>query len=216
MPLSNEIESTHVADEPVKGTRRRKVAAILAGGLVLGVGAAYTLAAWNDSEFATGTFGAGTFDLQGSSTDGATFTSDTAAPGKTLSFTLNADRLEPSGAVYSPFAIKLSAASNYQASIALSEATTDTTGTISTHLTYSVYEVASWNATCSAANPPVTAALVSGRAATAAGSVALTSLTAVDTPKFLCLVVTADSGLTQGSAGTITWEFVGTATTPIP
>lgn len=30
----------------------RKVRAILAGGLVLGVGAAVVLAAWNDSEFA--------------------------------------------------------------------------------------------------------------------------------------------------------------------
>ncbi|HEU5224139.1 MAG TPA: SipW-dependent-type signal peptide-containing protein [Candidatus Lumbricidophila sp.] len=215
MPLSNQIETTpaHIADEPRKGSRRRKVAAILAGGIVLGVGAAYTLAAWNDSEFATGTFGAGTFDLQGS-LDGSAFSSDTAAPGKSLTFALNADRLEPSAVVYSPFAIKLSAASNYQANITLSQAAADTTGTISTHLTYSVYEVASWNATCSAANPPSTA-LVTNRAATAAGSVALTSLAAVDAPKYLCIVVTADSGLPQGSAGTITWDFTGTATTPL-
>ena len=41
------------------------IRAILAGGLVLGVGAAVTLAAWNDSEFVTGTFTAGTFNLRG-------------------------------------------------------------------------------------------------------------------------------------------------------
>ncbi|WP_427996674.1 SipW-dependent-type signal peptide-containing protein, partial [Xanthomonas hortorum] len=32
---------------------RRKIYAVLAGGLVVGVGSALTLAAWNDSEFAT-------------------------------------------------------------------------------------------------------------------------------------------------------------------
>lgn len=58
---------------------RRKVLAVLAGGLVLGVGAAITLAAWNDSEFATGTFTAGSFNLQGS-TDGTTYAEHTAAP----------------------------------------------------------------------------------------------------------------------------------------
>ena len=46
----------------------RKILAVLAGGLVLGVGVAVTLAAWNDSEFATGTFTAGSFNLEGSTT----------------------------------------------------------------------------------------------------------------------------------------------------
>ncbi|MEJ7649283.1 MAG: SipW-dependent-type signal peptide-containing protein [Nakamurella sp.] len=43
--------------------RRRKFRAVLAAGLVLGVGGAVTLAAWNDSEYATGTFTAGTFNM---------------------------------------------------------------------------------------------------------------------------------------------------------
>jgi len=38
------------------GTGFRRLRAVLAGGLVLGVGAALTLAAWNDAEFATGSF----------------------------------------------------------------------------------------------------------------------------------------------------------------
>jgi len=63
-------------------TTRRKVRAVLAGGLVLGVGAAVTLAAWNDSEFATGTFTAGTFNLEGS-TDGTTFTDHNVDDGDT-------------------------------------------------------------------------------------------------------------------------------------
>src|SRR5690606_31735774 len=61
-------------DAEVQHRRRRSrmIRALLAGGLVLGVGTAVTLAAWNDSEFASGTFRAGTFDLEGS-TDGTTF-----------------------------------------------------------------------------------------------------------------------------------------------
>ena len=53
------------------GTRRRdsrRVKAVLAGGMVLGIGAAITLAAWNDSEFATGTFSAGHFGIEGART----------------------------------------------------------------------------------------------------------------------------------------------------
>ena len=57
---------------PRKGLRGRKIRAVLAAGLVLGIGAVVTLAAWNDSEYATGTFAAGTFNLEGS-TDGTTY-----------------------------------------------------------------------------------------------------------------------------------------------
>ena len=52
--------------------RRRKISAILAAGMVLGVGTTATLAAWNDSEYAQGSFAAGTFNLEGS-TDGTTY-----------------------------------------------------------------------------------------------------------------------------------------------
>ncbi|MGO2139648.1 MAG: SipW-dependent-type signal peptide-containing protein [Leucobacter sp.] len=46
-----------------------KARALLAGGLVLGVGAAVTLAAWTDNEWVRGVFGTGTFGIEGS-TDG--------------------------------------------------------------------------------------------------------------------------------------------------
>lgn len=51
---------------PLSGRRnlRRKVAAVLAGGLVLGVGTATTLAAWTDQEQAQATFTAGIFKLE--------------------------------------------------------------------------------------------------------------------------------------------------------
>lgn len=44
----------------------RKIAAVLAGGLVLGIGAAATMAAWTDSQAATATFTSGVFALESS------------------------------------------------------------------------------------------------------------------------------------------------------
>lgn len=44
--------------------RRRKIQALAAGGLVLGVGASATVAAWTDEEFASGTFQAGQFNIE--------------------------------------------------------------------------------------------------------------------------------------------------------
>ena len=75
--------------------------AILAGGLVLGVGAAITLANWNDSEFVNGTFAAGIFALEGSSTDGTTFSEHSSAgSAAVLDFQLAPDNLAPGDVVY--------------------------------------------------------------------------------------------------------------------
>lgn len=75
-------------ETPHRRHRRRrastKVRALLAGGLVLGVGASTTLAAWNDSESVTGTVTAGTFELQGS-TDGSTYASQDSPHAVTFS-----------------------------------------------------------------------------------------------------------------------------------
>lgn len=194
-----------------RSDRRRMLLAVLAGGLVLGVGTAVTLAVWNDSEFATGTFSSGQFDLQGS-IDGATFDSSATAPGKTLTFALDADALSPGATVYAPFAVQLSADSDYAASVTLAE---ELGGTIGENLTYSLYEVASFDATCSAATPPSGTPLVADRAASATGTVAAFDLTAAATPTNLCFVVTAGA-VPQGSTGTVTWEFAGTSGDPLP
>ena len=197
---------------PPAGDRRRKVLAILAGGLVLGVGAAVTLAAWNDSEFATGTFGAGRFDLQGS-TDGTTYSSSPTAPGKTLAFELDADLLSPGATVYAPFGVQLSSDSDYEAAIDLS---TTAGGDIGAALTYSVYDVGTFGATCSAATPPAGTALVADRAVGDTTPVSAFSLTAAATPVNLCFVVQAGAGLTSAQAGTVTWEFAGESGDPLP
>ena len=189
-----------------RSDRRRMVLAVLAGGVVLGVGAVVTLAVWNDSELATGTFSAGQFDLQGS-VNGTAFDSSPTAPGKTLSFELDADLLSPGATVYAPFAVQLSSDSDYQAAVTLAE---ELGGTIGANLTYSLYEVASFGDTCSAATPPTGTALVANRAASATGTVPAFDLTAAADPTFLCFVVTAGS-VAQGATGTVTWEFAATS-----
>lgn len=62
-----------------------KVRALLAGALVLGVGATMTVAAWTDTEFATGSFTASKFDTE-SSIDNSVWASNTSAPGATITF----------------------------------------------------------------------------------------------------------------------------------
>ncbi|WP_240482633.1 SipW-dependent-type signal peptide-containing protein [Microbacterium arborescens] len=208
-PASAEPSRADASPDPQR--RRRMALALAAGGLVLGVGAIVTLAVWNDSEFATGTFGAGSFDLQGS-TDGTTFTSDAAAPGKTLTFTLDADALAPDDVVYAPFAVQLSGTSTNEAAVSV-ENVID--GAIGDDLTYSLFVEDDFGVTCSAATPPTGTEVVADRAADATGTVDVFDLTAAGTPVNLCFVVTAGA-IEQGEAGTITWEFAGTSGDTLP
>ena len=63
---------------------KRKVAAVLAGGLVLGTGAVTTLAAWTDSQLASASFTAGVFKLE-SSANGTSWTDHTSGAPAQLS-----------------------------------------------------------------------------------------------------------------------------------
>ncbi|SDP36615.1 SipW-cognate class signal peptide [Nakamurella panacisegetis] len=187
--------------------RSRRLRALLAGGLVLGLGAIVTLAAWNDSEFATGTFAAGSFNLQGSSTDGVSFADHASAPGAALGFVVNPANLAPADSTYAPFAVRLAGNTSSPAVVTV---TAGGSGGSLTGLTYRLIESATWG--CSAATTGtdlVPAATVLG---TVPGSVTFglttgSPVSAPGAPVFLCFVVTADSGLVQGQTGTATWEF---------
>ncbi len=67
----------------------QRIRALLVGGIVFGIGTAATLAAWNDSEYASGDFSSGVFNLQGSTTSASAGFADHASAGSaaTLSFT---------------------------------------------------------------------------------------------------------------------------------
>lgn len=115
--------------------RSRRVRAVLAAGLVLGVGSAATLAAWNDSEFSSATFTAGKFGITGS-LDGQTFTdytiSGSPAP---LNFQLPPTAMTPGMTTYALFSVKTlpdSVAGNVTLSVSTS------TGALLPNLSYGV------------------------------------------------------------------------------
>jgi len=196
-------------DDTAKRRRRsRMIRAILAGGLVLGVGAAVTLAAWNDSEFVTGTFTAGTFNLEGSTTNGTTFTDHATSPGGALTFTVPATALSPTDSVQAPFALRLAANTTNAASVVLTAE--PPTGTV-TNLTYTLTVHSAWG--CSAGtitSTPITGAALNAGTTTfplAAGS----PTTSAGAPVYLCFTVTAGAGLVQGQTGSAIWKFLATS-----
>lgn len=211
---------THIEHQANRARTRRsrqRVLAILAGGLVLGVGAAVTLAVWNDSEFATGTFTSTSFDFVGSNTDSA-YSSHATAPGNTLSFSTNFDNMSPDTVVYAPYFVKTTTGSTAGTMLIATFDHTDVSGPSNeTHLAWGVYQLASTVTACDAAGVSGGTLLASGATfvdnATVnlpVGGVALVA----DTPIPLCIVVTAGSqasGFQQGSVTTGTWEFKATS-----
>lgn len=185
-----------------------KVRAILAGGLVLGVGAAITLAAWNNSEFGQGTFTAGSFNLQGS-TNGTTFTENPVDSPATLGFTTNPTNLAPGDVVSAPFAVRLDGASSNDATVLVS--TSGSTGAL-TGLTYELTQTSGFG--CGEA---VTETLVAGGqtlGSTPANVTFALSQGAGSDPGAavnLCFKVTAGSTLPQAQTGSTTWEFSATS-----
>ena len=194
-------------------TRSRKFKAILAGGVVLGVGAAVTLAAWTDNEWAEGTFGAGSFNVQGS-TNGTDFTDHTSADGAAdLTFDLDGgDNLTPGDTVAAPFVLRLDGDTSYDASVVLENAAGS--GGNAAALTYGIVAVA--NAGACSADATGTSIVPAG---TAIGSVTgaqgfdLTAGAdaAEGAPVTLCFMVTADDSLTQGENATAQWQFTATS-----
>jgi predicted ribosomally synthesized peptide with SipW-like signal peptide len=195
-------------------TRNRKgiIRAVLAGGVVLGVGAAVTLAAWNASDFATGDFQAGTFAFEGSP-DGTNYALHAAGAPATLSFDA-ADDLSPSTTTYAPYWLRLGAGTTSDATVTVSSA--GTTGTVA-GLTYAMTELAA-DDTCNAAASGQSL-IPAGTALDSVGptspTVSLThaaSSTDDGTAVQLCLAVTAGAGVTQGQAGGATWQFAAQST----
>lgn len=209
MSADNPIQST----EPARD-RARKLRAVLAAGVVLGLGATLTLAAWNDSEYARGTFSAGAFNLEGS-TDGTSFSDHaTAGAAATLGFTVNPANLAPGDVVYAPFAVRLAANPSTDASVTVAAVTN--TGTV-TNVTYALVRTTSM--TCNAAAVTGgTVVIPAGTALSAIGSPTGWTLTKgspvtnAGSTVFLCFAVTAGAGLVQSQTGSATWQITATST----
>ncbi|MBB5642527.1 SipW-dependent-type signal peptide-containing protein [Cryobacterium roopkundense] len=195
-------------------TLGRKARALLAGGLVLGVGAAITLAVWNDSEFATGTFTSGHFNMLGS-VDGTTFTNHPSGTPGALSFSVGFDNLAPDEVTSAPFVVHLDADTTTDAVVSVNSA--GVSGTAAADLTYGIRQVAS----VVACTPTTTAGTVIVPAGTLLSSV--TGASTFDLPMsvdgivvgadaFLCIQVTGSSTLEQDTTATGTWELLATST----
>ena len=194
-------------------TRSRKFKAILAGGIVLGVGAAVTLAAWTDDEWAEGVFGAGSFNVQGS-TDGTTFTDHESEGGAAaLTFDLNGgDNMSPGDTVAAPFVLRLDGPTTYDATVALTSAAGG--GDNASALTYEIVQVASAGE-CSA-TATGTSVVPEGTALDSTTGAADFDLsagagTATGDPVSLCFKVTAGDSLEQGQNTTAQWQFTATS-----
>lgn len=191
-------------------TKRRKVLAVLAGGVVLGVGAAITLAAWNDSEFATGLFGAGSFNLEGSTTSATDDFDDHATAGAAaeLEFTLPlAENLAPTDVVYASFWVRLDAATTTAGTLTGAGATG--TGVNADHLSYEV-QVIGPTADCDATASGTVIASGDDLADFTAGAPTALAVGAGSDPGaavHLCFAVTAEDGLLQGETAIGTWQF---------
>lgn len=221
----------------VQQDRSRKRKAVLAGGVVLGLGAAMTLAAWSSDVFSNGTFDSGTFELQAAA-DGTNFaaydgtaTEDSSA---TLSFQLEALEMAPSQTVYAPLTIATSLATTLDGEFTLSGVSA--AGDYAGVLTYRIFAEASHNANCNPDGATSLGDAWSGGDAVGVNTVqsgaALTVLEA-QAPlgrQHLCIAVTmgeaegdaADNQAAVESAAsavvgdgvdtTVTWEFNGQST----
>jgi predicted ribosomally synthesized peptide with SipW-like signal peptide len=196
-------------------SRRQKIYAVLASGVVLGIGTAVTLAVWNDSEYATGEFTAGVFILEGASTavvNDPVFsdhsTVGTAAP---LQFVVDASALSPGTSVSAPFAVRLGVGTTNAADVAL--VAQGTTGAM-TGLTYEIQTSATWG--CGTPSGSLVPALTALGSVPASTEFTLTqgATGVAGTPAFFCFVVTANAALESGQTGTATWNFSATSVAP--
>lgn len=208
--------------------RRRvsvRVRAAIAGGLALGLGAGFTLAAWNDAELAKATFTASRFGTQ-SSVNGGAYADNAAAPGMAL--TLPVGGYVPNGATYTMVRIR-TVAQSVVGTATLGGATFSNNAggiALSSAMLYRVVRVDT-AATCdanafTAASPnwvvggATSAALLSsGQNSGVVNPLAAATPSAAGVPTAFCfqvyLAADAPSG-TQSQTATATWTFTTRST----
>lgn len=232
------------ADLQRQQDRKRKRKAILAGGVVLGLGAAVTLAAWSDDVFADGVFDTGSFNMQGNAspttaedswlehhTEAAT---DGAGPAaltfrQELSDSANPTTLQYNETVWAPFSVRLDADTDTPGTFSLTgiDFGTGTSAlTAAGVLKYSVYTgVAATECAATASNATPSADAVwygENPVGTIPADISATALnvgadSAAGTPVNMCLGIKLDSNEKAHMGAdpvSIVWEFTATANTP--
>ncbi|GAA0433304.1 SipW-dependent-type signal peptide-containing protein [Leifsonia naganoensis] len=202
-----------------RGVRALRLRAVLASGLVLGVGAAVTLASWTDREFATGSFQTSVFNTQ-SSVNGGAYADNAVSPGATVTI---AGPFAPGVSAYFPVLIQTTA-NSVAGTAVLNGAVLGGTdaATLGAAL---VYRVVRTTGTCNAAAFTGTPSFVVGAAATTraltvgqetgvTNPLAAATTTAPGAATGFCFEVTLPAGAPnslQGKTTTATWQFVTTS-----
>lgn len=195
--------------------RYTRLRAALAGGLVLGVGAAVTLASWTDTEHASGSFSSSTFNTEST---GATvaWVSNIASPGATLVFAAAA--MSPSVSHYATLNVRTTAATNVAGTVALTSSTA--AGTLPTVLEYRAVRTSLASTACNAAAFSGTPVWIAGGSAswiassTVAASAVASPIAAAGGELRYCFDVRIQSSAAssyQNTTGTITWLLTSTS-----
>ncbi|MFS0854135.1 SipW-dependent-type signal peptide-containing protein [Microbacterium sp. 179-I 3D4 NHS] len=203
---------TRRAEREAKRLRSRRIRAALAGGLVFGVGAAMTLAAWTDSENAGASFTAGRFDIVGAP-DGVSFSSH-PSPGapSALSFAVAPTALAPGTTTYALFSVR-TANPSIAGTLQLTAGTPTGTG-LAAHLTYGARTIGA-STSCTATTYGTGTVVVPDGSALTVGATGTQAVAANGASQVnYCLAVTLPttaSNTAQGLTMTQVWQVVGTS-----
>lgn len=196
-------------------TRLLKVRAVLAGALVLGVGASMTLAAWTDQEYATATVTAGTFTIV-SRTQSAPAFAPHDSSGSAVTLPFGATNLYPGQSVAAW--IQITTAGSVPGSVQLTGVTAPTNGANGDLLRDSM-SVRIVPGTAAAGSTPTCTTSTTG-GVTYTGIATVPTLTALPLPASgagvanYCIVMSVPLNLANGAQGgvvTPTWMFTGTS-----
>lgn len=212
--------SPHAPQSAAKNQNRRKKArAIMASGLVLGVGAAVTLAAWSDTVWGQGTFGTegNAFNIQGSFDGGKSWKEYVSSTGTgdngpgAMTFAQNANALIPGVPVYQLVGLQ-EVEGKLGADIVLKRTNADTSDL------KDVVKVAVANAGTGTDAPACGAGTDGFSAPVAIGATPSNMLTTDITAKgyrWVCLQATLDDKATPAfskkKSSSILWEFAATS-----
>lgn len=203
-----------------KTTRRRKIQAVLAGGTVLGLGAAVTLANWTDEIFAGAEFETGTFALE-ASTDGPGPGSDWETGGSeddpTVEFAFAPESVVPGGTEYQPLFVRLTEDSDLGGTLDDVDLEVTVPGDNAGNIDYTLYEIGGDEA-CSGGDLPEDS-IAGGTLASGSGGSPSIDLSAdgsggggQNPAVEFCFVFDFDEDdLEQGSTTEAVWEFSATS-----
>lgn len=198
-----------------KRRRPLRVRAVLAAGLVLGVGTAATLASWTDTENATGSFGASVFGTESQSGDSPAYASNTTSPGAALTF--DATAMSPGNSYFAWLNVRTTTTSNVGGTVTLTSAAGS--GSIASALQYRAVRITApaSTTTCNATTfTSDTSVFIAGDASTYLGLSALpaapvvSAIGAAGAALGYCFEVRMPAGTAnsfQGATGSATWTF---------